>query len=107
MMAEDFDTTKPSVLAPGMTQPVVAGETYTIVDDNGEALVLEGRDDPLTVEFASAFDSWLTMKGTAGIANDADMIAAAWSRVMEKFEQLPQRIKDQLPSNRVGQVIVP
>jgi hypothetical protein len=96
-----FPEMEPSAFAPGMTMPVVAGEQYTLKDIEGESLVIEGRDDPLTVDFIRAYDEWL-MFTHAGMFPQA---TAASARLRATFEALPNRIKDQLPSRRMGVIV--
>lgn len=89
--------------APGMTMPVVAGETYTLKDDKGESLILEGRDDPLTIDFINAYDEWI-MVIRAGLAGEPTYIAQA--KLDAAYEALPRRLKDNMPSRRAG-IVVP
>lgn len=96
----------PSKVAPGMTLPVTAGEQYTLTDDNGEALVIEARDDPKVIEFLSAFDTYITVRNT--IPDESSHIhEAAFSKAIELFEALPKRVQEQMPSQKAGQIIVP
>lgn len=98
-----FPPKTPSKVAPGMSMPVVAGEEYTLKDDRGEALVLEGRDDPLTIAFIHAYDEWAHL--LTRYAN-LEVEVAAKHRLTLAFEALPNRIKDRLPSRRAG-IVVP
>jgi hypothetical protein len=82
---------KPS-FAPGMTMPVVAGEEYTLKDAKGDSLILEGRDDPLTLEFANAFDTYLLIRAVYEAEHEQSKLA--WQECLDKYEALPQRIKD-------------
>jgi hypothetical protein len=91
------DTDKPSTVAPGMTMPVVAGEEYTLKDTKGEALVIEGRDDPLTIAFAQAFQNYLDVR--AVWATDAPQCVGAWQVCMDAFCALPERVTRQFKSN--------
>lgn len=92
---------QPSKLAPGMTMPIVAGQQYTLTDVNGEAAVLEGRDDPLTLDFISAYDEWQLVQRSGVEAQ----VQRARVRLEQAFHALPRRIIDTLPSNRSGIVI--
>jgi hypothetical protein len=90
-------TEKPSSVAPGMTMPVIAGEEYTLKDTKGEALVIEGRDDPLTIAFAQAFQNYLDVR--AVWAPDAPQCVGAWQVCMDTFCALPARVTRQFKSN--------
>jgi hypothetical protein len=87
------DNEKPS-FGPGMTMPVVAGEEYTLTDDKGDALILEGRDDPKTLAFIAAFDSFVMIQGTYDAEHP--LAKLAWRTCLDKFEALPQRVKSML-----------
>lgn len=90
-------TEKPSSVAPGMTMPVVAGEEYTLKDTKGEALVIEGRDDPLTIAFAQAFQNYLDVR--AVYKAEAPQCAGAWQSCLDTFGALPERVKSHFKSN--------
>lgn len=87
---------------PGMTMPVIAGEEYTLKDTNGDSLVIEGRDDPRVIEFIAAYDEWVLLLRT-GVVDDPMTLPV---RLAATFEALPNRIKDMLPSRRIG-IVVP
>lgn len=97
----NFPPMKPSNLAPGMDMVVIAGEYYTIKDVNGDEAGIEGRDDPLTIEFIKAYDEW-RMLVRAGMT---EQVKGARVRMNAAFDDLPNRIKDNLPSRRSGLVI--
>jgi hypothetical protein len=74
-----------------MSMPVVAGEEYTLKDTNGDSLVIEGRDDPLTIEFVNAFDTYMLIR--AVYEGEHEQAKLAWQECLDKFEALPTRIK--------------
>lgn len=94
----------PSV-APGMTQVIVAGESYVITDDNGKELELKGTDDPKVTEFLHAFDTWHTICTTLGHASDAAV--SQYEELMNRWGEMPERIVTGLPSYRAGGIVVP
>lgn len=91
-------------LRPGMSHTCEAGEKLIIRDENGEALEIEGRDDPRTIEFIEAFDGWLLVanKNITGVVLDA-----AYDDMVRKFNNLPARIQNNLPSVKDLGIIVP
>ena len=99
----DDQQTKPS-FAPGMTMPVVAGEEYTLKDTNGDALVIEGRDDPLTIAFAQAFSNYVGVR--AVYPADSPQAMATWQACLDAFEALPKRVTDQFKTE-LGIVLPP
>lgn len=106
MESGNFPPKRGSSVAPGMTQPIEAGQQYTITDTEGQELLLEGRDDPLVIEFLHAFDHFLLVDRT--MPEDAHSIHdAAWKTVREKWEALPMRIVNELPSVRAGGIVIP
>jgi hypothetical protein len=99
-----MDKTEPKPfrsLGPGMTMPVVAGEKYGITDDNGETLEIEGRDDPAVLDFVRAFDTWYTVLRQFDDPNEL-VTRTAWADVLKKFDDLPIRVRIELPSGRGG-----
>jgi len=90
-------------LKPGMSYTVDAGAKLIIEDQNGEALEIEGRDDPKVMEFLEAFDVWLTTDraNLTGIVLDA-----AYQDMLNKFNTLPGRIQAEMPSIKTSGVIV-
>jgi hypothetical protein len=102
-MTESLEGHVPT-LAPGMSQVIVAGESYTLLDDKGAELELVGRDDPQVVEFLHAFDSYLTMLAALG---SVDATQAQYRTVMELFRNLPDRLVRDFPSVRAGGIVVP
>lgn len=85
-------------LAPGMTQVIEAGEKYTIRDDGGKELQLEGRDRPWTVEFLSTFDNFMQASATMGTSSPHTV------RFMHDLQSMwlsmPEDLKKLLPSGR-------
>lgn len=92
-------------LAPGMTQVIVAGETYTLKDDKGEELELKGTDDPWTVEFLAEFDTWQTICKTLGHGSDA--ATSQYSVLLDKWGNMPDRLFTGMPSIKAGGIVVP
>lgn len=84
-----------SSFAPGMTMPVIAGEQYTLKDANGESLVIEGRDDPLTVEFIEAFRKYTYLRAIYDA--DHEQSVRAWHECLDRLETLPARFKESRP----------
>jgi hypothetical protein len=94
-----------SAVAPGMTHPVEAGQTYEIEDDTGQSLVIEARDSPAVIAFIHEFDNWLTVDNTLPI-EARDIRDATWASVMAKWQSLPKHVTDELPSTRSGGIVV-
>ena len=94
----------PSV-APGMTQVIVAGESYVLKDDGGQELELKGADDPLVIEFLHSFDAWQTICTTLGHGSDAAV--SQYEDVLTKWRGLPERIVTGMPSYRAGGIVIP
>lgn len=86
--------------APGMTMPVVAGQEYTLKDLKGESLVIEGRDDPLTLAFIDAFRSYLVVR--ALYTADHEQSKKAWQRCLDTYGELPARIIENPVSPSLG-----
>lgn len=86
----------PSV-APGMSQVIVAGEKYALVDDNGQELELEGRDRPWVIEFLTAFDNYMDAAGRLGDENEHVMALA--KAVREQWFQMPEDLVRKMPSS--------
>lgn len=91
-------------LRPGMSHVVDAGEKLIITDAKGEELQIEGRDDPEVIAFIESFDSWLMVKEKN---LDGPILDAAWNDVKVKFNALPGRIQNQLPSVKSLGIIIP
>lgn len=92
-------------LAPGMSQVIVAGEHYTITDDNGQELELIGKDDPAVIEFLHAFDAWQSICNTLGHGHDSAV--AQFTIVLDKWSHLPDRLLTDMPSYRAGGIVIP
>jgi hypothetical protein len=92
-------------VAPGMTQVIVAGESYILKDDNGKELELKGADDPKTIEFLHAFDAWQAITTTLGHSSDAAV--SQYEEVLTKWRALPERLVTGMPSYRAGGIMVP
>lgn len=92
-------------LAPGMTQIVVAGDTYVLKDDNGDELELVGRDDPKVVYFLEAFDAWQSICNTLGHGHSSAV--AQFTIVLDKWREMPDRVLTAMPSYRAGGVLIP
>jgi hypothetical protein len=90
-------------LRPGMSHTCEAGEKLIIRDQNGDEIEIEGRDDPRTIEFIESFDSWLLVKNKhiTGV-----VLGAAFDDMVRKFNALPARIQNNLPSVKDLGVIV-
>lgn len=97
-------TREPIRLAPGMSQVVEAGDKLIITDEKGEELEIEAKDDPTTIAFIESFDSWLLCKnkGITGVVLDA-----AYDDMMRKFNDLPSRIQNDLPSVKNLGLVIP
>lgn len=83
-------------VAPGMTQVIVAGEKYTLKDDNGAELELEGRDRPWTLEFLEAFDNYMDAAGRLGDEHPHTMAFAKTLR--ETWFAMPVDLTQRMPS---------
>ena len=83
-------------VAPGMTQVIEAGQKYTLVDDNGAELELEGRDRPWVVEFLQAFDEYMDAAGRLG--DDNVHVAPLRNRLAVLWQQMPRDLQEQMPS---------
>lgn len=92
-------------LAPGMTQVVVAGETYVLKDNNDEELELVGRDDPKVIDFLEAFDAWQSISNTLGHGHASAV--AQFTVVLDKWRDMPDRVLTAMPSYRAGGVLIP
>lgn len=84
-----------SVLAPGMTHVIQAGEQWEIGDSAGESFEVKAVESDEVMEFLKAFDTWLVtynaqVKGTVLEAAQADCV--------QKFNALPMRIQREMPS---------
>lgn len=92
-------------VAPGMTQVIVAGESYVLKDDKGAELELKGADDPQVVEFLHSFDAWQTICTTLGHGSDAAV--SQFEDVLTKWQSMPERLVSGMPSYRAGGIMVP
>lgn len=85
-------------LSPGMSQVIEAGQKYTIKDDKGGEIELEGRDRPWVIEFLTAFDNF--MEASAKLGNDNVHTERFASEMRNKWLQMPDDLRKQLPSGR-------
>ena len=99
-MADDSTIT----LGPGMSYTCEAGEKLIIKALDGGELEIEGRDDPVVLAFLEAFDVWLT---TSNGNIKGAVLDAAQDDMIRKFNALPARIQNILPSVKNLGIIVP
>lgn len=99
------EATDKKVVAPGMEMVITAGELYDIADETGQGLSLKGVESPWAMEFFRAFDAYLAIRKSLG--RDHEQTADSFERVMEAWEQMPLRIVQDMPSYKVGGIIVP
>ena len=92
-------------VAPGMEMVIVAGELYDIQDESGQGLSLKGVESPWAMDFFKAFDAYLAIRKSLG--RDHAQTLDAFERVMEQWEQMPLRLVQDMPSYKVGGIIVP
>lgn len=85
-------------LSPGMSQVIEAGEKYTLKDDKGGEIQLEGRDRPWVVEFLSTFDNYMEAVAKLGTENQHTHRFAY--EMQQKWLTMPDDLKLQLPSSR-------
>lgn len=85
-------------LAPGMSQVIEAGERYTITDDHGKELQLEGRDRPWTIEFLTAFDQY--MEASAKLGPESPHTLRFGHEMRNTWLTMPDDLKKLMPSGR-------
>lgn len=87
-------------VAPGMTQVIESGQTYTLIDDKGDELELVGRDRPWVVEFLSAFDHMFDVSRTL---NDSHpYVRQAQQSLKDVWDKMPADLRSEMPSYRAG-----
>jgi hypothetical protein len=92
-----------SPVAPGTDTVVEAGNLYNFRDKDGKEFGIDARENPATVEFLSAFDTWIHVQGQHVEQRVKDEL---WHAVEVKFATLPISITDKLPSRRSGITVV-
>ena len=92
-------------VAPGLEMVITAGELYDISDESGQGLHLKGVESPWVLEFLAAYDAWRNIGRTLG--TDHEQSAAAYRAVEDKWVTMPMRLVQDLPSYRVGGIVVP
>lgn len=102
MAAEE---SKLRTVAPGLEMVIVAGELYDIADESGQGLSLKGVESPWVMEFLTAYDAFRQIRRTLGRDNEATQ--AAFKLVEDKWETMPMRLVQDMPSYRAGGIIVP
>jgi hypothetical protein len=90
----------PGQVGPGLSTPITAGEHYVLVDADGAELHLQGRDDPLVVDFLEAFDHYLQLRAPDSGAGEAQQ-GFAWASLREQFQRLPPRLQNELEYRRL------
>jgi hypothetical protein len=83
-------------VAPGMTQVIVAGESYTLKDDHGAELELVGRDRPWVIEFLTAMDNYMDAAGRLGDSHEHVQPFA--KKVRELWLSMPEDLARKMPS---------
>lgn len=83
-------------VAPGMDFVVVAGEKYTLKDDNDKELQLVGREREWTIDFLKAFDNYMDAAGRLGDENEH--VQAFAKKLREVWFAMPDDLTVQMPS---------
>lgn len=96
---------KPDTVAPGTEYVVEAGMLYEITDNNGVALSIKGVESPWVMEFLKAYDAWQSIGRTLGPSHEQTMVSRV--AVDEKWDEMPLRLVQDMPSYRAGGIVVP
>jgi len=92
-------------VAPGMEMVIVAGELYEVEDVSGQSLGLKGVESPWVMDFLRAYDAYRSIRRTLG--GDHHQTLTAFAAVEDEWAQMPMRLVQDMPSYRVGGIIVP
>lgn len=92
-------------VAPGTEYVVVAGELYDILDESGKGLSLKGIESPWVMEFLAAYDAFRNIRRTLGAGHEQTI--AVFQGLEDKWDEMPMRLVRDMPSFKVGGIVVP